>query len=71
VDIGSPLTLTTSAMRMPLRPRDAITRSIPTTRSMLWVPLLACSGASMGTDAPAGPFARLPERLFLVSTMWQ
>ena len=45
VEVGRPLAVATSPRRMPLRPREATTRSMPTTRSMLWVPRRA---------APAG-----------------
>jgi len=47
VDGDSPAVLATSAMRMPRRPFDAMTRSVVTARSMLCVPLRASLGAGV------------------------
>jgi hypothetical protein len=65
VDIGSALVVATSAMRIPLRPREATTRNIPTTRSMLCVPVRE-------DEAPFKDGRSIPFEagLSLVSTMW-
>lgn len=65
VDIGRPLVVATSAMRIPLRPREATTRNIPTTRSMLCVPVR--EHESPFKDVRSIP---LEPGLSLLSTMW-